>query len=891
LDIFTYQKALNEGVWKVPVYRPPTDTSIELRDIKNLVPIPNAFVYMRLVSSGSSSPIVGMEISPENNIHKYRIPPSHQRDAPGMLQPPQKPQSPATPMQYLQPSQPSQASLVPQSAESYLPRNPVEEPPKHNFFTNAGVGAKLQSLIDTLSKNHLKFRVTLQEDDEVCLNDRGEKCIWTSEVINPLGSDVLAPSNNKRIPGTQIWGGKQGDTHSNYGEAQENNQVQINKKAEFFKNFAQMLEAKNWSTTLYLVIEVLEKSSQRINTPEPQNSRNSYYDSFVPIGWTVYQVSDPDQKRLNFQTIELSLFEPPVQVPVDDLDALELKDSSIALTVFEPSPGRAPSIQESIRRPVSNFSNPKKEEAFLENLYPQYDDSKYFERGDGVDFYVDGARFLGDNVSCCKIIVKAFTINLEKVGDPVGGLPDLDSSCYSPKFGFRTEYRQQSFDPTTTIVISIVTIDTKHNEVRVVGYSAINMFLNKYRRDQPSSYSEQDFILNKGNFQIPVYCEEPYRKPPFSMESFKDLERVPSGSLLVRIKEAVKTDDGLNLLSVKDVLPNEWYARGIVVPPPRYEDRNYNTSYCVPTNVERQIYKDRLSRSELNTRDATNQIQNQLGYRLDLNDEQMLDWIDEKLQVNQRTPLIDMKYFAKYSPRLGFKVAVDAIHNAPGNNPHSVVFCLNPPGALYRSTVVTQDVQCNSKLDFGSSIKTQVFLDGYHTYKNTMYDRNLHLIVDVRAINYNRKKVEVLTVGWTLLPIFSSDGYVNSGTFQVPLFKGPVPQQILADLTTNDPWRYVLNLVGKRNGIQFLETASVIVRVVDTQRDGHYNLPLDLQRMNYSYIPEQMLTKYSYNAAAHSKAQQSKKLRTFIPSNFDQTSYLELINKTVAEYLGLNHLV
>ena len=74
------------------------------------------------------------------------------------------------------------------------------------------------------------------------------------------------------------------------------------------------------------------------------------------------------------------------------------------------------------------------------------------------------------------------------------------------------------------------------------------------------------------------------------MESFNRLEIIPTATLLVRIREAAKSDDGLRVLSAGDVDPSEWYIRGVVVPPPKYEDRAYNTQYCVPSNVEKYLY-------------------------------------------------------------------------------------------------------------------------------------------------------------------------------------------------------------------------------------------------------------------------------------------------------------
>lgn len=308
----------------------------------------------------------------------------------------------------------------------------------------------------------------------------------------------------------------------------------------------------------YLVIEVFEKSSQGLAQGKSQGYNPHEHDGYAPQAWTVFQLSNQDTRSLNFGTVELNLYSYPITVPLYDPQLLRPRDGTLKVTIYEPTITRVSSVQNNPRPgSISSFKATKRVEPFVENQASQLDDIRYFEKGDGVDFYVDAARFLPDGVSATKIIVKAFTANLEKVDNPVGGLPDLNSSAYSPNFGFRTEFRKQIFDPTTTIVISILTVDTNHSEVRVLGYTAINMFMNKYRRDQPESQSEQDFILNKGCFQMPIYCQEPYKKPPFGVSAFKKLETIPCATLLIRIREAPKADNGLRVLSVKDVMANE----------------------------------------------------------------------------------------------------------------------------------------------------------------------------------------------------------------------------------------------------------------------------------------------------------------------------------------------
>ena len=78
---------------------------------------------------------------------------------------------------------------------------------------------------------------------------------------------------------------------------------------------------------------------------------------------------------------------------------------------------------------------------------------------------------------------------------PQAGLPDLESFSYSPIFSFRQELRAPHFDPTLMALISLETIDQMNKEVRIVGYSAINFFISRVTKKQPTMENETvDFI-------------------------------------------------------------------------------------------------------------------------------------------------------------------------------------------------------------------------------------------------------------------------------------------------------------------------------------------------------------------------------------------------------------
>lgn len=268
----------------------------------------------------------------------------------------------------------------------------------------------------------------------------------------------------------------------------------------------------------------------------------------------------------------------------------------------------------------------------------------------------------------------------------------------------------------------------------------------------------------------------------------------------------------------------------------------------------------------------------------------MLDWIDTKIQVDPRTPILEMKYFAPYQPRMGFRFAADCIHNINDAQPYTLVYCLNPPGSLYQETIITQDAQFTTRPDWNSSISTRVFLDGFHTYRNIAYDKNLHVVVEVRKVNLKSGRATVDCVGWSILPVFGADGFVMSGIYQIPVFKGAPPSAVIRELSVNSPWEYLMSNVGRRGGLQLLEPMSIICRLVDTQRDGHFGMILDTHRMNYQFIDKQKMQKYAYNAASHAKAAQTKRLKSIIPSNSQPEPFEKRINQTVVQALGFNHI-
>lgn len=842
---------VNEGAWKLPMYRPPTDLAVTPEAIGAMAQMPNLFLYLRLVNPAAPSPsITNIPLIPEDFNRHYMIPNYHMR----------------------------KLAETKRELSAKSDSKPGSRQKEANPLTNAGIAVRIESLQNYITKGQVKVQVNLQIGQDNAKDQHGEPCSWTSDRVNTLIRDFEKSGVLKRIPGTNVKVDR-----AKLGQNLLSNTIEIGQEVAFFNNFLNVLQDAHNEVSMYLLFTVMEKVSMRLGSPLRDTDTTDY----EVVGWSVFQVSNAVTNAFNLGTVELNLYIPPVVYPIKTPEELIQFQGSLKVTIYEPSPDtftpgidRKPFPVQSLGlSPSGALTDP-----FIENLKPQHEATPFFEFGDGVDFYVDGARFLPDNTSCTKVIVRAVNSKLERIGEPIGGLSELTASAYQPIYGLRTEFREQDFDPTTMVIVTILTIDAKREDVRLVGFSAINLFLDKFRKNQPTDPHERDFLVNTGCFQLPIYCQEANRASPFSLQSFRKIEVIPCATLLVRIRLAARSDDGMRVLSTKDMPSSQWYRYGIVVPPPKYSDGVYSTAHCMPSANERTLYNERHNRPDITVRDAAVKVQHLLGYRLDLEEEQMYDWIDTKLQQASKTPFLDLTYFAKYNPRMGFRFAIDALHAVSSSMPHVALYCTNPPGSLYQTAVITQDAGFTNSFDWNSSIRTPRFLNGYRTFANAVYDPYLAIIIDIRAVNFTTKPASLVPVGWTALQVFNEDGYVASGYFQLPVFKGSVPLEVLEGLASNRAWE----IIPANRSIQLIESLSVLVRLVDSQRFNHLMTPIDVSRMNYNYLPKSLLPRLAYTAEADSRAGKEAKLITIVPSRGAVEPFQHKINETVGRVLGLN---
>ena len=322
-------------------------------------------------------------------------------------------------------------------------------------------------------------------------------------------------------------------------------------------------------------------------------------------------------------------------------------------------------------------------------------------KGDGVDIYIDGARLLPDNVTVSrvastvmygsgaqqKVRLVSFSfpslINIASVQTTahclhfsfrmpmkqvlkavhvqdfagtkgkLGGVVDLECDARSPTFSFRVEISSQdaAFDPTASLVLRLDCLEKGTKKPCRVGYALINIFNEKDNMRQPKDSGLQDFVLNEGAFQIPLYQD--LGPTPHNMENVKKSLRVPGSSVLIRIV-AAKKDDSQNVLSMKDGDHDELFIEA-----PNYSDGAYDNTSLVLLDGEKAIYSKRVERDELSVYDAMSMVAVAADKVDEMENQQRIEWIGKTIGKKKPANVLDVSLTTSYQSDLGFKLRVD----------------------------------------------------------------------------------------------------------------------------------------------------------------------------------------------------------------------------------------
>ncbi len=228
------------------------------------------------------------------------------------------------------------------------------------------------------------------------------------------------------------------------------------------------------------------------------------------------------------------------------------------------------------------------------------------------------------------------------------------------------------------------------------------------------------------------------------------------------------SEDGLRTLNIKDFPErHDWISLGLWPARPFYSTGSYNTSFYSMRDSEKELFIHRLQRVHNTVRESAYLVLKSRNISKKMEDSGLQEYLDSNLNKKKNSPILDMTYFAKYQPQAGFKFSLDGLHNVPSNSKLVVgIYCLNPPGAFYDpDNPDIKDVHLNSNFNWSSALRSPQYLEGFATFQDIKFSRHLHVLVDLKKVDFGQVDPVISDVGWTALPVFSPDGYVMSNIY------------------------------------------------------------------------------------------------------------------------------
>lgn len=371
-----------------------------------------------------------------------------------------------------------------------------------------GIYVIIHQVKDHVARSHFKVACALFEESQIILDERGRQCVFNTSIHNPLDLQ----NKEMRLATQPVPSG-----YNDISNKAQGMDIIYHEDHLFLRDIPLMLKTQKIRRDIYLNLQVLEKpepvnvqtTDTTISYRAQEESANFGGMEFKLYGWYLIKLNTSEGRILTGKFCR-QLFNPPLRKPPLDEEKVTKMDSEIEFTVQEYEfddkdldnlERRIRVVKRQLKKEEEERKKKQAEEEkdrdiaidnapYIPNTKPQYTD-KTFEKGFGVDFYIDGARFLPDNVTVVKVVFTLVNQDYEILKQPEAGVPDLDSMTFSPMFSFRTEIRMDRIDPTALALIAIETVDKSSNESRIVGYSAINLFIDRYSKQQPSESTQQ----------------------------------------------------------------------------------------------------------------------------------------------------------------------------------------------------------------------------------------------------------------------------------------------------------------------------------------------------------------------------------------------------------------
>lgn len=311
-----------------------------------------------------------------------------------------------------------------------------------------------------------------------------------------------------------------------------------------------------------------------------------------------------------------------------------------------------------------------------------------------------------------------------------------------------------------------------------------------------------------------------------ALERLATLERIPCCTMLIRVRQGEEQSEQMPtyflgqysnfMLPAPDILENELYLfrRGQVAETFQQKLPFLMEAYG-PEPEERQEEQSPEEQVEL--------IFQEVG------------------KVSQKM-IFDFTYFAKYQSKAGFSIKLDYFYLSRETGIPVVIMCINPPGAFFKENINPNGCYVFCQPDWNSPFDCVKFADDPVCVTHQGYEKNSHAIFSLFFVEFDRRnRPTIKNIGFSFLPLFAAEDYLNSGVYQLPVFKGNLDNETALRMQHNDPMQLLLEaaqVTSKSNRLNLLDSTSIVVRLKDNFLGEVFTKKLDFERIDTSLIPK-----------------------------------------------------
>jgi hypothetical protein len=601
------------------------------------------------------------------------------------------------------------------------------------------------------------------------------------------------------------------------------------------------------------------------------------------VGWTVVDAYT-DLGQVDVGSRSLRIRDPPLQVTLgeESTDPSPNQSGRIICTLYDPHdpPEEVTPMEKSDALPWIE----SKGDFMAANKKPVI-------KGDGVDIYVDGARFLPRNVTISKVLFEVVNSNRRPLPPTTGksrtgAVAQQSSPAFSPIFDCKAEFRSGAlvFDPSLTLLLQVVAVDLFTMQKGVVGYAALPLFVTA--GGQQSSSADTIFYVNEGNFQVRLYQSGLPASGLVTANAITTGLAVPCATVLIRMRKALRNSKNATMSSLY-MKKEAALAAGVLIPAPNYEDRAYNSAHSLPTDDEKAMYPTLAQMTssmvsdlvyDAGGPDSDGEVIN--GVLRRPTEEDITQFMEEALPNIPKTPYgsWQLDYIIPYKSNVGFKIHVDSVRNVPKKALCKAVVGIHPHSGYYGQYKFTDNVEYTRETDWESStLHSTVWKDVFTSFKIATAASNF-AVIEIHG--YDMGKKNKIFIGHTFLRVFASGIFIRTGAFQLPIFKDLPSKEVLALLEKGRIRKTLAELV-KDGKLKLVDGCSVFVRLVDQQRKSEFS-SFDPEVASTIELDPKLLVKYR-------KDDTSKLLHAALPKGALKEELDVLFNEMLSQETGITH--